>query len=217
MASESSAATLGWPKLTSTASETKEDDAELVRLVIERNPRATTLLWKRFAPSVRSVIRRAIWPNGDVEDLVQDVFVLLFRKLPTLREPTALRAFVFAVSASVAASELRRLRVRRWLRLTGDGELPERASAARDDDGREALAKIYSVLGKVGDRDRMTFVLRTLEGLELPDVASAMNMSVATVKRRVARVHEQIEREVHRDPALAQHLGLLNKHPGEKS
>ena len=81
MASESSAATLGWPNARTAASETKEEDAELVRLVVERNPRATTLLWKRFAPSVRGVIRRAIWPNGDVEDLVQDVFVLLFRKL----------------------------------------------------------------------------------------------------------------------------------------
>ncbi len=215
MARESAAAALGLPSVPPTTFDSI-DDAELVRLAIERDPRATTLLWNRFSPGVRSLIRRAIWPQGEVEDLVQEVFILLFRKLPSLREPTALRAFVYAVSASVAASELRRLRVRRWLWLTRDGELPEQAASPHDDDGREALARIYAVLGKVGDRDRMTFVLRTLEGLELSEVASAMDMSVATVKRRVARVHERIEREVRKDSALAEYLGLLKK-PSESA
>lgn len=94
MASESSATTLGWPGLTTTEPAAKEDDASLVQLLVERNPRGATLLWERYAPSVRRLIRRSIWPNGDVEDLVQEVFIRLFRALPTLREPKALRSFL---------------------------------------------------------------------------------------------------------------------------
>lgn len=100
------------------------------------------------------------------------------------------------------------MRVRRWLRLTPEGILPDQVGTPRDDDGREVLSKTYAVLNRVPDRDRMAFVLRTLEGFELPEVASALDMSVSSVKRSVARVHERIEREIRRDAGLTAHIGL---------
>lgn len=208
MPSENSAKTLPWRNPPASVAESRAEDAALVALLLERSPAAASAVWVRFAPGVRRILRRAIWPHGDVEDLVQDVFVILFRKLDTLRDPASLRPFVFSITATVAATELRKIRVRRWLRLTPDGILPDQTGTSRDDDGREVLSKTYAVLSRVADRDRMAFVLRTLEGFELLEVASALNMSVSSVKRRVARVHERIEREIRRDSGLTAHIGL---------
>jgi RNA polymerase sigma-70 factor, ECF subfamily len=208
MPSENPAKPLPWRALAASVAESRDEDATLVALLLERNPAAASVLWARFAPIVRRILRRAVWPHGDVEDLLQDVFVILFRKLSTLRDPASLRPFIFSIASTVAASELRRMRVRRWLRLTPDGILPDQGGTSRDDDGREVLSKTYAVLNRVSDRDRMAFVLRTLEGFELLEVAGALDMSVSSVKRRVARVHERIEREIRRDAGLTAHIGL---------
>lgn len=208
MPSENPATPLPWRAPAASVAESREHDAALVALLLERSPAAASAVWTRFAPAVRRVLRRAIWPHGDVEDLLQDVFLILFRKLPTLRDPAALRPFIFSIAATVASTELRKMRVRRWLRLTPEGILPDQTSVERDDDGREVLSKTYAVLNRVTDRDRMAFVLRTLEGFELPEVASALDMSVSSVKRRVARVHERIEREIRKDAGLTAHIGL---------
>jgi RNA polymerase sigma-70 factor (ECF subfamily) len=188
------------------------DDAALARLAAERNPRAAALIWDRFSPVVRRVIRRAVGPSGDVEDIVQEVFLKLFDRADTLRDPGALRHFVLSIATSVLVSELRRRRVRRYLGLlTADGELPERGGHERDDDARELVGRVYAVLDRVRDGDRLAFVLKTIEGLELTEVAAAMNTSVATVKRRVARVHARLQRLAEQEPSLASYVGGLRR------
>src|SRR5277367_3203183 len=101
------------------------DDATLARLVAAQDPRAAAALWDRYATLVRGILRRTFGPVAEVEDLVQDAFIGLFRTLPGLRDPEALRSFVVGTALRVARSELRRRRVRRWLSLTSTGSVPE--------------------------------------------------------------------------------------------
>ena len=61
------------------------DDATLARALIGRSPAAPRVAWKRFAPMVRRILRRSLGPEGDIEDVVQDVFLCLFERVPTLR------------------------------------------------------------------------------------------------------------------------------------
>lgn|GEM_PF-3860583 len=69
------------------------------------------------------------------------------------------------------------------------GDLPERASAPADDENREALSRLYNVLDRSNHEERMSFVLKNLEGMELSEVGATLGISVATVKRRLAKVH----------------------------
>lgn len=192
-----------------------DDDAHLARLAAERNPRAAALVWDRFSPLVRRIVVRSMGARADVDDVVQDVFLRFFQRASTLRDPAALRPFIVTITTSVLVSELRRRRVRRWLGfVTADGELPE-SSSTRDGEAqqeqRDLVAQVYAVLARCKDEDRMAFVLRTLEGLELPEVAAALKTSVATVKRRVSRVHERLHEMAWKDPALAASLGLTEQ------
>ncbi|MDX2020256.1 MAG: sigma-70 family RNA polymerase sigma factor [Deltaproteobacteria bacterium] len=184
-----------------------EHNARFVRDVIDKAPGAAARLWDRFAPQVRRVIRRSM-ARDDVEDLVQEVFLRVFHRLHRLREPQALAAFILTVTASVVASEMRRRKVRRFLWLTKEGELPEPASAPLDHDAREALLRLYDVLHRSSHEERMSFVLKHMEGMELADVAHALELSVATVKRRLQKVNARLARAVHEDPVLLATLGL---------
>jgi RNA polymerase sigma-70 factor (ECF subfamily) len=180
------------------------DDAALARLAAAKDPRAAAALWDRYATLVRGILRRTLGPSADVEDLVQDVFIGLFRTLPGLRDPDALRSFVVGTALRVARSELRRRRVRRWLSLTPTGTVPDAAQeGAVDPEARRAVKRLYEVLDKIDDRGRMAFVLRHLEGYELTEVAEALGCSLATTKRALAKTQERVSAMVKRDPLLA--------------
>jgi RNA polymerase sigma-70 factor (ECF subfamily) len=180
------------------------DDADLARLAAARDPRAAAAVWDRYATLVRGILRRALGPSADVEDLVQDTFIGLYRTLPGLRDPDALRSFVVGTALRVARSELRRKRVRRWLALTPTGVLPESAEVgASDPEARRAVKRLYEVLDKLDDRARLAFVLRFLEGYELTEVAEALGCSLATAKRALAKAQERVTAMVARDPLLA--------------
>lgn len=184
----------------------ESDDADLARALIARDPQAPRALWRRFAPMVFRMLRRALGPGHDVEDLAQEVFLCVFEKVPTLREPKALKAFVISITVLTTRSELRRLWVRRWIRLSGKADPIDKAVVHLDTDAREALGRFYGVLDRVNAQDRTLFVLRFMEGLSLLEVAAAAKLSLATTKRRLARVWSKIRLLVERDPILAEYI-----------
>jgi RNA polymerase sigma-70 factor (ECF subfamily) len=184
----------------------ESDDADLARALIARDPQAPRALWRRYAPMVFRMLRRALGPGHDVEDLAQEVFLCVFEKVTTLREPKALKAFVISITVLTTRSELRRLWVRRWIRLSGKTDVTGKAVVHLDTDAREALGRFYGLLDRINAQDRTLFVLRFMEGLGLLEVAAAAQLSLATTKRRLARVWSKVRLLVERDPILAEYI-----------
>ena len=192
------------------------DDAMLASMAANGDPEAHTAIWDRYAPLVRGIVRRSIGPESEVEDLVQEVFLRFYRNLSLLRNPGALRSFIFAISLRVTISELRSRRVRRWLRLTDNGTQPTcaRCVPPADFEAREAVSGLYAILDRLDPRDRMAFVLYHVEGLELTEVAEALNVSLATVKRRLARIASRVFAMAESDQRLVQYSGRVARASG---
>lgn len=164
------------------------------------------LLWDRFSQLVRGLLRRSLGPERDVEDHVQEVFLRFFGQLREIRDPAAARSYLVGITVRVSRSELRRRRIRRWLHLTDDGELPDAPAPPCDEAAREALARLYRILDRVDDEARLAFVLRHVEGLELTEVAAALGTSLATTKRRLAKVTARVRALVEGDALLADYV-----------
>jgi RNA polymerase sigma-70 factor (ECF subfamily) len=183
------------------------DDATLARAMIAGEDYAPRVAWSRFAPMVHRMLRRAFGPGHDVEDMVQDVFMCLFRKVGGLREPQSLKAFVISITTMTIKYELRQRRVRRWVHLSGGiADLEGLPTEQPDAAARQALMKFYSILDRLSAHDRAAFVLRFFEGLELTDVATALGISVSTAKRHLARIWTRVTLLVDRSPELAGYL-----------
>jgi RNA polymerase sigma-70 factor, ECF subfamily len=176
--------------------------------LIRGAPWAAQEAWNRYAPMVHDLLRRGLGPSADLDDLVQEVFLRLFRKAATLRDAMALRSYVFSIGVRVMRWQLRRRMVRRWVGLSPTGELPDVAQPPIDVDAREALRHLYALLEKVSPSDRTIFVLRQSEELSLPEIASIVEMSLSTVKRRLGRVSARMARLVRADPLLAAYVSI---------
>lgn len=183
-----------------------EADGALVVALQQGDPRASREAWRRFGPYVRRSLRRLLGPGADEDDLSQEVFLRFFDRVRTLREPGAVRSFLFGICLRVVRKELSRRWVRRWLRLTDDGQLPERGPTYLDQDAREAreaVVRYYRILDGLGTEARSIFVTRHIEGLELTEVAGLHGLSVSTTQRRLARAEKRVAAMVNADPALA--------------
>jgi RNA polymerase sigma-70 factor (ECF subfamily) len=184
------------------------DDEALVRVLRNGDCRAPRLMWHRFAPMVHRILRRTFGPEHDIDDLAQEVFLVLFARVDTLRDPKALSAFVLSITAHTIRRELRRKAALRWLQF---GDPPLGRVPAPNLDSREAVAHLYAILDRLRPGDRTAFVLRHFEGLDLSDVAAALDISLATAKRRLARAWERVVMLGWRDPALVDYIAKLEK------
>jgi len=143
-------------------------------------------LFKEHSEFVARSAYRLLGRNDEVDDVVQDVFVNLFRKLDTIRNQDAIRAWLITTTVRIAR---RRLRLRRFgFLLRGDQRVDPLIleGMAPSVEGRLALRTIHRALETVSVNARFAWILQHLEQLGLDDVARVLGCSHATAKRRVA-------------------------------
>jgi RNA polymerase sigma-70 factor, ECF subfamily len=178
------------------------DDATLARAACSGDPRATSVLWDRFSPLVRRMLRRTLGPTAEVEGLVQQVFLRALRQLGGLPESAQLKPFIVAVTVRVLSAELKRNRVRRLLRLQSPWHSSDFAHGS-DPATRTALSSLYRILDELDAEARLAFTLRHFEGLQITELASAMDASLSSAKRRLARANARVQAAVSRDAAFS--------------
>ena len=174
-------------------------DLDLARALIEGKSHAAELAWERYSPLVHRIVSRAIGPDAEVEDVTQEIFYRLFSRIGTLRKPEALRSFVISFAIRIVKWELRRRRARRWLTLSETGEVPDEQVMVMDAESRYALRRLYALLDRLSTRERLVLVLRHVEGMTLEEIAEAMELSLATVKRALRRASVRVSQMVDTD------------------
>jgi len=198
---------LGSPlQLVTPEAEPDLDDAALVRAFSNGEEWAAHAIWARHAPMVYRLLERALGPSGEAEDMTQDVFLSTFSRLPGLRDSGALRSFIYSIALRTLKWQLRSRRVRRIVHLSPNGQPPEVPVRAADSEARQILVRFYALLDRLTVNERTAFVLRHMEGLKLEEVADRMGVSLATVKRFVARATQNVSALVASDRELSSYF-----------
>jgi RNA polymerase sigma-70 factor, ECF subfamily len=164
------------------------DDEALVAGIKAESPPAVDALIERYSPHVVSVLARILGASDpDVPDLCHDTLFRALRSAKQIADPSALKGWLTIIAVNVARSALKRRARARWLTLLPWYELPEVEAPAPEDHDRDALRTTYALLGELSADDRIALALRYIDGMELTEVAAAMGISLATVKRRLQR------------------------------
>jgi RNA polymerase sigma-70 factor (ECF subfamily) len=182
-------------------------DAELVHAVRAGDSHACFLLWSRYAGLVQRLVCRLLGPGPDYQDVCQEVFLRIFKRIREVAQPEALAGFVTSVALGVARNEARRRRIRAIVGLVPEEQLPHLPVAAASSEAREAVRSLYQLLEGLSAQDRSLFVARFVEKMEMTEVAAAHAMSLSTAKRHVARLMERVNARVQASPVLREYLG----------
>jgi RNA polymerase sigma-70 factor, ECF subfamily len=193
----------------------KTDDETLVAETLATKRWAQREIWYRFAPMVQGLLRRSLSAHHDHDDLAQEVFLRVFRRLHTLEKPSALRSFIYSVAVRVVSEEIRHFQVLRRARTQLVLMAHEGGNSGADFEGRDTLVRIQHILDGMKDKHRAVFVLRHVEGMDLQEIAAGLNISLATVKRYLVKATCSIQRAVVRDEGL--HASLACESPARTS
>jgi len=186
----------------------RASDAELATALLAGEPGAPDRAWAELSPLVFRILRRFFPASPDNQDLCQEVFLRFFGRITELQDRRSLRKFLTGICMGVAQNARRSAQVRRAV-VVPTGDCPDHPIGPFDDEARRAVRRLVDVLASVGAQDRILFTLRHVEKIEVANIAASSGWSLATTKRRLARVTRRVGGRLQRDPAFAQYAGAF--------
>jgi RNA polymerase sigma-70 factor, ECF subfamily len=149
---------------------------------------------------VYSICLRMIGNSTEAEDLTQDVFVQVFRKLGTFRGESAFTTWLHRLTVNQVLMHFRKSYVMKE-QLTEDGEMPGGIMFARNGFNRSAVLDrlaLDEAIVQLPHGYRMVFVLHDVEGLEHSEIASLLGCSIGTSKSQLHRARMRMRRLLRR-------------------
>jgi len=191
-------------------------EAALAKALAEADADAYEILWRRFHPVVSAIIRRRLRNHGDTEDLVQEVFIAVFKSAPALRDPLALRAFVLTITARMLNRKLKRRRTGIQLTPASQTQMEDLVGTSSDAAAKHAVAGLCKLMSRLRARERDAFMLHFVGGLDATDVAQTLGVSTPTARRALSRACRYVRLWAHRDPFLFDYVQPRFHEPVER-
>ena len=159
------------------------------------------VLYERFRERVFNVALRVVGDGDEANDVLQDVFVLLFRKIHRFRAKAVFASWVYRITVNVSLDHLRRRRrspkpVQGTAIFDAAEEVSELTAPERATSQSDLERHVQEALCGLSDKLRIVIVLRYLEGLAYADIAEILGRSIGTVKSRLSRAHAAMRGEL---------------------
>jgi RNA polymerase sigma-70 factor (ECF subfamily) len=144
----------------------------------------------------RSALRLGT-PEANVADIVQDTFVVAYRRLPEFESRSSMRTWLFAIVLNVVRAHRRMLLAKQPHVLKGDPVADIESVADRSDgpderaEKAEAARFVNAVLESLDDDKRAVFVLAELEQMSAPEIAAALGIPLNTVYSRLRLARQE--------------------------
>ncbi|MCO1334932.1 RNA polymerase sigma factor RpoE [Microbulbifer sp. OS29] len=188
-----------------TAHQASTSDRELVERVQKGDKRAFDLLVLKYQHKITAVVSRFIKDHSEVQDVTQEAFIKAYRALTNFRGESAFYTWMYRIAINTAKNHL----VSRSRRPPSsdvdleDAEFYSGADLLRDNETpenqmfRDQLeSAVHRAIRALPEDLRSAVTLRELEGLSYEEIAEVMGCPVGTVRSRIFRAREAIDRTV---------------------
>jgi RNA polymerase sigma-70 factor, ECF subfamily len=173
----------------SAAARSSSDEARLARAARDGDRAAFGELYARYARMVHGILLARV-PRREVDDLVQDVFLLALRRLDNLRNPDAFGPWLAMIARNRATDHFRRDREEA-------GKPPDHLPGAPHPEG-EAVVVLAAIRG-LPEAYRETLILRLVEGMTGPEIAERTGLTPGSVRvnlhRGIQMLRERLGKE----------------------
>jgi RNA polymerase sigma-70 factor, ECF subfamily len=182
-------------------------DLVLVDRCLEGEQAAARELFRAHQARVHATLYRVLGGNRDMDDLLQETFIQVFRSLRGFRGEARLGTWIDRIAARVAYRYLAQRKAAAPTtvldeEMAGGGVEPTDQAVAR-----EGVRRLYAALGELGPASRLAFTLHEIDGRSVAEVARTVGASVTATKLRIWRARRALERHAAEDAVLAGFLG----------
>ncbi len=188
-----------------TAQLAPDADQQLVKRVQKGDKRAFDMLVLKYQHKIFSIIGRFVRDHSEVQDVAQEAFIKAYRALPNFRGDSAFYTWLYRIAINTAKNHL----VSRSRRppasdvdvedaefYTGADLLKDTATPESTIQCEELEAMVDVAIRELPEDLRTAVTLREMEGLSYEDIAAIMDCPVGTVRSRIFRARETIEKRI---------------------
>jgi RNA polymerase sigma-70 factor (ECF subfamily) len=190
------------------------DDSEIVARCVGGDRAAQRALFEREKRRVHATLFRILGSNQHVDDLMQDVFLSVFRSLHAFRGESSLATWIDRCAVRAAFAHIRKRRASQQLELVAEMLPADDPSAERRALAREATRRLYVALGRLEARQRLAFSLCAIDGRTIAEAADLMGATVVATKARFWRARRFVEKCAKADPVLSDYLVAASRRTG---
>ncbi len=183
----------------------EDTDQQLVDRVLSGNKNALNMLVLRYQHRVAALISRFFHDPQEVEDVCQEAFIKAYRALPLFRGDSAFYTWLYRIAVNTAKNHLvsRNRRPPASDLDVDEAEISEIGSVLREienPEGSLATEKlkqaITAAIEELPEDLRTAFTLREFSGLSYEDITEVMDCPVGTVRSRIFRAREAIDKKI---------------------
>ncbi|NRB23540.1 RNA polymerase sigma factor RpoE [Shewanella sp.] len=180
-------------------------DQQLVERVQQGDKNAFNLLVLKYQNKVMNLISRYVRNQADVADVAQEAFIKAYRALPNFRGESAFYTWLYRIAVNTAKNHLvaqgRRapandVDVEEAEYYDGSDALKEFASPERLLMADDIQKVVFDALDSLPEELKMAISLRELDGMSYEEIASVMDCPVGTVRSRIFRAREAIDKKL---------------------
>jgi RNA polymerase sigma-70 factor, ECF subfamily len=182
------------------------DENRLIARAVAGEAAAFRALYERHRADVARLVFRMLGPRSDMEDVVQEVFVQVYKSLVDFRGQSKFSTWLHRVTINVVLMYRRAARSRP---VFADEPIVDAALRSggigpdEDAERRERLRAFGRLLDRLGDKKRIVFVLHELEGIPPNEIAKIVGAPVLTVRTRLFYARRELESMLADEPSLA--------------
>jgi RNA polymerase sigma-70 factor (ECF subfamily) len=184
----------------------EESDLVLVKRVQRGDKTAFDLLVRKYQHKVVKLVLRYVRNPAEAEDIAQEAFIKAYRALPQFRGDSAFYTWMYRIAINTAKNSLAsrdRSPIAYDLDLTDPEESHSVQTRLQDPDTPEGMALteeirqiVNSAIEGLPEELKTAIVLRELDGLSYEEIAAAMECPVGTVRSRIFRAREAIDKRL---------------------
>ena len=180
----------------------KTNDIDLIRRVLDGDQRAFTLLVNKYQKSVHALVWRKIGDFHIAEEITQDVFLKVYKRLSTLKRPEHFPGWLYVIATRDCTSWLRKKQLQtKSLEAMSTVELEEICYAQYEANrGEETSIEhqrefVKRLLQKLPESERTVVTLYYLAEMKSEEISRFLGVSSNTVRSRLRRARERLEKE----------------------
>lgn len=162
-------------------------------------------LVRTYNASIYHVAYRMLGDTAEASDVVQEIFIKVFRNIGGFKGEAALKTWIFRIAFSEILNRLRWWKSRHRSSTVslddppnGDGHYVTDSSPTPEEvlQSKERELAIQQALGKLSSEHRSIIVLRDIEGFSYTEIADVLGVSIGTVKSRLARARGDLKKSL---------------------
>lgn len=181
----------------------ESSDQELIAAVLDGSEAAFATLVDRYKDRVFRLLGRYCRDPVECEDLAQEVFLKVFRKLHTFQQESAFFTWLYRITVNAATDHLSRSSYRRLRLVEDDFVLDPGSDAAASSPAAPLLtaelAKVTrEIVESLPEKFRTILILREFEDLSYNEIAAVLQIQLGTVESRLFRARQRFKEQLER-------------------